>query len=541
MPSDDETPPVRYDRAFHSIPNIVRVNARRWPDVVAIKEGSREWTYAALERDVIAGIRGMVAAGVEPGDRIALCGPNSASWIIVALSIQGAGAVLVPINTRFKGQEVHHALRRSGAEMLVTVTDFLGNDYVSFVRAVDPEFVAPGRVIVYSGAVPPDAGSWSDLVRRGLDSCEEEAALTRLDTVGPDDISDIMFTSGTTGLPKGVVLTHGQSLRAFGWYASVLTFRFGDRYPIIPPFFHSFGYKAGWMACLLHGVTIYPVAVFDAESFVQLAERERISILMGPPAVFHDLLGLTRSRNVRLPELRVVMISAAAVPPALFRRVRDELDVPVMASSYGQTECTALATTTHPGTDTLDDIATTVGRAALDVEIRVVDTSGTPLPPGLAGEVLIRGYTVMRGYWNDPDATAEVVDADGWLHTGDIGVLDDRGLLRIVDRKKDMYIAGGFNVYPAEVENILSTYPAISEIAVVGVPDPRMGEVGAAFVVPKPGTAFDQENFLAWARRQIANFKVPAHVVVLAALPRNAGGKVAKNSLREQFGTPRGR
>jgi acyl-CoA synthetase (AMP-forming)/AMP-acid ligase II len=525
----------RYDREFRSIPDVVRVNAGRFPDTEAVVDGALRWTFADLDAAVLRAVRAMIAAGVRPGDRVGLWAPNSARWILAALAVQGAGGVLVPLNTRFKGEEAAYVLAASGARALVTVTDFLGLDLLGALRAAAPDAPVLEHPIVLSGEVPEGAVGWADFVAAGAGVAEDEA-VARIAAVGGDDVSDIMFTSGTTGRPKGVVLTHAQSLRAHGWYTEVLTFGPGDRYLIIPPFFHTFGYKAGWMACLVHGVTVHPVAAFAANQAARRIVDEGITILLGPPAVFTDLLGWQQRSGERLG-LRVVMISAASVPPALMRRVRDEMSVEVLVSSYGLTECTSLATTTYPGIDAFDDVVSTVGRAALDVELRVVDDRGTPVPPGSPGELLVRGYNVMRGYWEDPAATAAAIDADGWLRTGDVVVVDERGFVRITDRKKDMYITGGFNVYPAEVELILGRHPDVAEVAVVGVPDERLGEVGAAFVVPRAGAAgLTGGDFRAWARAAIANYKVPEYVVVTDALPRNASMKVTKHVLRERAG-----
>jgi acyl-CoA synthetase (AMP-forming)/AMP-acid ligase II len=349
-----------------------------------------------------------------------------------------------------------------------------------------------------------------------------------------DTLSDIMFTSGTTGHPKGVRLTHAQSLRAHGWFAKMMDFRPGDRYLIIPPFFHTFGYKAGWMACIVHGVTVLPQATFDLEEVIRKIETERISILLGPPTVIQAVLDAQDGRD--FSSLRVIMASATIVPPELLRRVRDELKPEVIHGGYGLTEATSLVTTTVAGADDFEHIATTVGRPSWDVEVRVVDNEGRDVPAGNPGEILARGYNVMDGYWEDPEKTAEVIDADGWLHTGDVGTMDAGGYVRITDRKKDMILVGGFNVYPAEVERILGQHPAVSAIAVVGVPDERLGEVPAAFVVPVAGASLAEREFLAWAAGQIANFKVPRHAFLVADLPRNASMKVLKGELRAQAG-----
>ena len=428
-------------------------------------------------------------------------------------------------------REAAFILNRSGAEALVTVTDFLGNDYLGMVTAVAPNTAALKRVVVASGDATRGQ-SWEEFLAGGR-SVSVERAANAIDAVTPESLSDIMFTSGTTGHPKGVMLTHGQSLRAHGWLAKVLDFTPGDRYLIIPPFFHTFGYKAGWMACVVHGVTAIPQRVLDVDEVLRTIAAEKISILMGPPTLFSDILDAPNRRDHDLSSLRVTMASAASVPAELIRRMRDELAAEVTISCYGLTEATSLATTTIPAADEVADVIGTVGRAALDVELRVVDDAGAEVPPGTPGELLIRGYNVMRGYWDDPEQTAKAITPDGWLRTGDIAVLDERGFVRIVDRKKDVVVVGGFNVYPAEVERILSAHPDVAEIAVVGVPDLRMGETPIAFVVRRPDATLTADQFTAWASEKIANFKLPRRVMFIDVLPRNASMKVLKGELRE--------
>jgi AMP-binding enzyme/uncharacterized protein DUF6907 len=338
-----------------------------------------------------------------------------------------------------------------------------------------------------------------------------------------------------TGHPKGVCLTHAQSLRAHGWYAKLMDFRAGDRYLIIPPFFHTFGYKAGWMACIVHGVTILPQAVFDVEDVMRTIETERVSILLGPPTVFQSVLDAPRGHD--FSSLRVVMASSTLTPPELLRRVRDEIKPDVIANGYGLTEATSLVTAAAPSIDDFEHIVTTVGRPAWDVEVRLVDEQGHDVPAGTPGELLVRGYGVMAGYWEDPEKTAEVIDAGGWLHTGDIATRDAEGYVTITDRKKDMVLVGGFNVYPAEVERILGQHPDVAAIAVVGAADARLGEVPVAFVVPVAGARLTEQEFFSWAAERIANFKLPRRAFLVEELPRNASMKVIKGELRARLPT----
>jgi acyl-CoA synthetase (AMP-forming)/AMP-acid ligase II len=327
------------------------------------------------------------------------------------------------------------------------------------------------------------------------------------------------------------VLTHGQSLRIHGELTDLFTFTAGDRYLVIPPFFHIFGYKCGWMACLLHGVTVIPQAMFDVDIVLRRLSQERVSILLGPPTLFLDLIRHPDRAGYDLSALRVTVPSAASVPASLYTQLRDELGFEVVLSAYGLTEATGVVSTSRPGDDP-EDIAHSVGRAMPDVEVMIADDAGTQVPAGEPGEVLVRGYNVTHGYWEDPDATVAAIDADGWLHTGDVGVVNERGFLSIVDRKKDMYISGGFNAYPAEIEHALRRHPGIVDIAVIGVPDDRLGEVGVAFAI---GAGLTESEVIGWAREQLANYKVPKRVVFVEDLPRNPSMKVVKPRLREMW------
>ncbi|MCV7151258.1 AMP-binding protein [Mycolicibacterium pyrenivorans] len=516
----------RHDLEFISIPRMVLASAERFGDAESIVDVDAQvrWTFTEVAQRMIESVRAAIAFGVGPGDRVAIWAPNSADWIVAALGVLGAGGILVPLNTRFKGAEAAYILRKTDAKGVLMVSGFAGNDYISMLQA---ERVEVPIVLIGSGS-DEHAVTWSDYIA-GAAAVNEAEARARIAAVGPNNLSDIMFTSGTTGAPKGVMLTHGQSLRAFGYLADVLTFRPGDRYLVIPPFFHTFGYKCGWMACMLNGVCAIPKAMFDADSVLRILSDERVSILLGPPTLFADLIRHPRRQEFDLSRMRVAACGAANVPPPLYAQVRDELGVSVVLSAYGLTEATSLATNSAPG-DAMEDIADSVGRPARDIEIKLVDEVGTEVPAGEPGEVLVRGYNVMRGYWGDPAATSEVIDVDGWLHTGDIGIMNARGFLKIVDRKKDMYIVGGFNVYPAEVERVMGQHAEVSDVAVIGVPDERMGEVGAAFVVGKNLT---EQALISWARERMANFKVPRYVHFVDELPRNSSMKVIKPRLRE--------
>ncbi|MDQ0682013.1 acyl-CoA synthetase (AMP-forming)/AMP-acid ligase II [Streptomyces achromogenes] len=524
---------MRHDLEFLSIPNVVRVAARRFGDAPALIDGELRLTFRELEARMVQAVRSALALGIGPGDRVGLCAPNSVEWIVTALGIQGAGGVVVPLNTRFKATEISYILRKSGAKALFAAASFLGTDYIADLRRADLELPALRTAVSMPGGA--EGLYWSQFLAHG-EECPEAAAQESIDRLTPDHVSDVMFTSGTTGHPKGVILTHGQTLRAYGWMSTEYTFDASDSFLVIPPFFHCFGYKAGWLASLMHGVTVIPMAVFDAGRALEIVQGERVSIVLGPPTIFHDLLNHPQRSLYDLSSLRVSMTGGTTVPQSLIRAMKKDLSFDIVLSAYGLTESTALVTTTRVG-DSEETVARTTGRPIPDVEVRIADETGQDVPAGEEGEVLVRGYNVTRGYWDDPAATAETIDRDGWLHTGDIGRLDPDGNLAIVDRKKEMFIVGGFNAYPAEIEKLLLDYEPIAQAAVIGVPDERLGEVGCAFVVPRPGADVTAEDVISWARDHMANFKVPRRVRFVDHLPRNASQKVLKHELRARLGS----
>jgi acyl-CoA synthetase (AMP-forming)/AMP-acid ligase II len=523
---------MRYDHEYASIPDVVRAAALRHGDATALVDGSSRWSFRELEQQMLRGVKAVMALGIKPGDRVGLCAPNSAEWIVAALGIQGAGGIVVPLNTRFKAQEQAYILRKCAASA-VFASSFLGNDYIAALAAHDPELPALAKTVSILGPRGAAALSWSEFLASGR-QYDTAVAQESIDAVTPDSIADVIFTSGTTGHPKGVILTHGQSLRAYGWMSEEYTFRAGDSFLVVPPFFHCFGYKAGWLASLMHGVTVIPMAVFDAGEALETIARERVAIMLGPPTIFQDLIRHPARPSTDLSSLRVSMTGGTTTPEQLVHAMKSDLGFDIVMSAYGLTESSALVTTTRVG-DTAETVARTTGRPIPGVEVRIADDDGDDVPDGQPGEILVRGFNVTRGYWDDPEATAETVDPFGWLHTGDIGQLDAAGNLAVVDRKKEMFIVGGFNAYPAEIEKLLLDYPPVEQAAVVGVPDERLGEVGCVFVVPRPGAVLDRAELVAWARRHMANFKVPRYVRVVEQLPRNASQKVLKHELRARF------
>jgi HIP---CoA ligase len=556
----------RGDLEWGTLPGLVQDAAARFGEAEAVVDRhgpggtTTRWSFDRLADEVATATRAVVAHGVEPGDRVAVWAPNCAEWIVAALGAVGAGAVLVPLNTRYKGAEAAYILRASGARVLFTVQGFLGTDYPAMLE----EAIANGeevprleQVVVLRTGDPndpddtsatnsPDTNPASSRTRQltwdafleAAERCEPEVAAGRTAAIAAGDLSDLVFTSGTTGYPKGAMTTHQQTLRTFATWAEVVGLRAGDRYLIVNPFFHTFGYKAGIVACLMTGATMVPEPVFDVDVVLQRVSDERISVLPGPPTIFQSILDHPRRQEFDLSTLRLVVTGAAVVPVELVESLWSDLGIETVLTAYGLTEATGTATMCRRG-DSAEVISATSGRAIPDVEVRIVDADGAEVPVGGTGEIVVRGYNVMSGYLDDPEATAAAIDPEGWLHTGDVGFLDAEGNLAITDRLKDMYVCGGFNVYPAEVEAVLRRCPGVAQVAVVGVPDRRMGEVGLAVVVPIAGADAAQvtEGLPAFAKDRLANFKVPRGVELVDVLPTNASGKVLKRELRARFGS----
>ena len=502
-----------------TIPEVAKAADEKFGSMIAVVDGDREVTFAGLWNLIQRAAAGFVAAGLCTGDRVALWAPNSVDWIVACAGAQAAGGVVVPLNTRMKGGEAAFILNRSRARFLVLAETFLGVDY----RAAIADQQTP-----YLERVLSLGSEWEAFLSSAAPNAATEA---RALTVRPEDASDIMFTSGTTGDPKGVVAAHGQTCRTFRSWIAKVGLRHGDRYLIVNPFFHSFGYKAGWLACLMVGATIYPMPILDVPKLLALVRKHRITVLPGPPAIFQTMLASDLA-GADLGSVRLSITGAASIPPALIERMRRDLGIAVVLTGYGLTETCGVVSMSSAD-DPAEVVARTCGAPIDGVEVRCVDLAGVSVPVGAEGEVVVRGFNVMQGYFDDAAATAEAIDSEGWLHTGDVGRLDENGRLMITDRLKDMYISGGFNCYPAEIEKVLQHHPDIALAAVIGVPDERLGEVGKAFVVPVAGRRPDAASLLAWARENIANYKVPHSLEVVDALPLNASGKVRKFELRD--------
>jgi acyl-CoA synthetase (AMP-forming)/AMP-acid ligase II len=522
------TAPTRGDLLWASIPAMACDAAARFGDAVAVVDEGRRITYTELVADARRVTAALIATGLERGERAAVWSPNRYEWLVAALGILGAGGAVVPVNTRFKSEEVRYILERSGARAVFTVGEFLGVDYAATLA--DLRDGLPNLLVV----VGFDDDSAADQTLAGFqaigDAVDDAVVGARIEAVGGDDISDVLFTSGTTGAPKGVLMTHAQTLRQFSDWCDMTGLLEGDRYMIVNPFFHMFGYKAGCLASLIRGATIIPKPVFEVDDLLRTVAEESVTVFPGPPTVYQSILDHPDRDAHDLSSLRVAVTGAADIPVELIRRMAEELPFRLIITGYGLTEA-GTVTGTAPDDD-FETIATTVGRVRPGLEIRVVGDDGADAVVGEAGELVVRGYSVMRGYLDDPEATAATIDAEGWLHTGDLATLDERGCVRIVGRIKDMFIVGGFNAYPAEIENLLLGHPAVARAAVVGMPDARLGEVGMAFVVVAPGAVLEPDELIAWSRDAMANYKVPRAVELVEELPVNAAGKVEKETLR---------
>ncbi|MFF8379684.1 FadD3 family acyl-CoA ligase [Streptomyces sp. NPDC015661] len=515
---------MRGDLEWGTIPGLVRAATERYGQREAVVDGRVRVTYAELGTRVERAAAACLATGIRTGDRVAIWAPNTLDWIVSALGAVTAGAVLVPLNTRFKGTEAADVLRRSRARLLFVTGTFLGTSYVASLRRSGIELPDLERVVVLGDTAPDEAG-WTTLkafLAEG-DTVPAARVRARADGIDPDAPSDIIYTSGTTGRPKGAVISHAQSLRCYAIWSGLAGLAEGDRYLVVNPFFHTFGYKAGILACLMRGAVIVPQSVFTVDTVLANIAAERITVLPGPPTLHQSLLDHPARPASDLATLRLVVTGAAVVPLRLVERLRSELGVGTVLTAYGLSEASGIVTMCRRD-DPDGTIAETSGRPIPGTEVRLSET----------GEVLVRGHHVMKGYFEDEEATAATIDADGWLHTGDIGVLDEAGNLRITDRLKDMFIVGGFNAYPAEIEQLLGLHPDIADVAVIGIPDPRLGEVGKAFAVRRAGARVTADDLIAWSRREMANYKVPREVEFVTELPRNASGKVVKGELRKR-------
>jgi len=517
------------DKMSTTVPQVVAEAAMLHGKRLALREGDLKLSYAELDAARLQAARALAAMGLTKGERIAIWAPNMHQWIIAALGAQTIGGVMVPLNTRLKGSEAAYILRASGARWLFTVPEFLGNHYPALLQGED--LPALEGMVVMEGEAATGTQSWSQFLARA-DEVGVSEVQARAAALTAEDPLDILFTSGTTGKPKGVVTAHGQNLQAFAIWSETVGLRSDDNYLIINPFFHSFGYKAGWLAAIITGACILPVRSFDLDAVLEQIPRDRISMIPGPPTIYQSLLAHPRRADYDLSSLRLAVTGAAPVPVALVQKMRQELGFEVVVTAYGLTETCGVVSICRQD-DSAERISHSSGRAMPGVEMKCVDGEGNTVAAGQEGEIWCRGFNVMQGYLDNPEETARTMAPDGWLKTGDVGVMDDDGYVRITDRIKDMFIVGGFNCYPAEIENILCDMPGVARAAVIGVADERLGEVARVYIVTSGNTTLGEADVIDWCRENMANYKVPRSVRFLDEFPMNAGGKVLKNELRK--------
>ena len=507
-----------------TIPALIKHQAENFGSKPALISDHETISFLELDKLSTNIAAHLIDLNILPGDRVAIWAPNMNEWVLAAIAIHKVGGVLVPINTRMKGREAAYILNNSESKILFSLKTFLGTDYFKLLENEDLPYlkyqISFDEIEATDFEIP-----FSTLKENTLD--------VQLPEVIETDMADIIFTSGTTGKPKGVISSHLQNIKVFDYWSTYIGLNENDRYLIVNPFFHTFGYKAGWLASVMRGVTAYPCPIFDAEKIIQIINKEKISMLPGPPTLYQSILTSQLIETMDISSLRLGVTGAASIPIQLIKDMKETLGFETVITAYGLTESTGVVTMCTPDDD-YETIATTSGCAIADVEVKCVNQENQEVPVGEPGEILVRGYNVTQGYFNNQEATQEAIDSDGWLHTGDIGTLDSNGYIKITDRSKDMFIVGGFNAYPAEIENILCDHPAISQAAVIGIEDERMGEVAKAFVILKPNQDLDTESLLEWSKENMANYKVPREVEFVRELPTNAAGKIMKYLLKDK-------
>lgn len=515
-----------------TLPRVVEFAAKQYGDKVAIKENDTLITFAELNALRIQAAKAFIAAGIEKGDRAAIWSPNIHEWIIAAIGLQTAGGVLVPLSTRMKGSEAAFQINRSRAKLIFTLPEFQAsaNCTICYLDMLAEQDLSSVEQIVSLRGEGAGSIAWAEFLAKG-EAVSDEQVAERANSITPDDSMDMLFTSGTTGQPKGVVCAHGQNIRTVTTWADTNGLNDSDNYLIINPFFHSFGYKAGWLAAILKGAKILPVLTFDLDAVLAQIEKDKISMLPGPPTIYQSILAHPKRDQYDLTSLRLAVTGAAPVPVELVNRMREELKFESVVTAYGLTETCGFVSICRPD-DPAEIISGSSGRAMDGVEVKCANSDGTEVPRGEPGEIWVRGYNVMTGYFENPEATAEAITEDGWLKTGDVGVMDENGYIDITDRIKDMYISGGFNVYPAEIENTISGIKGVAQAAVIGSPDERMGEVGKVFIVKVEGSTLSGDEVIAHCKQNLSNYKVPKQVVFLDEMPLNASGKILKTELR---------
>ncbi len=522
--SGTSTTPLLGDTIGDNLDRAVRRFGER-EALVSAHQGIR-YTYAELGEAVDRAARALIAAGLEAGDRVGIWSPNCAEWVLVQYATAKAGIILVNINPAYRTSELEYALRQSGCRMLVAATAFKTSDYVAMVEEVRGNLGDLERVVFLDER-------WHELLA-GAEAVSAEELARRQAATQFDDPINIQYTSGTTGFPKGATLSHHNILNNAHFVAEGCRYTHEDRVAIPVPFYHCFGMVMGNLGCTTHGACmVVPAAAFEPEATLRAVQEERCTSLYGVPTMFIAQLEHPSFGDYDLSSLRTGIMAGAPCPIETMRRVVSEMHMEEVTICYGMTETSPVSTQTGAD-DPLEKRVSTVGQVHPHVEIKVVDPeSGGVVERGEPGELCTRGYSVMLGYWNDAERTAEAIDRGRWMHTGDLAVMDEDGYLNIVGRIKDMVIRGGENVYPREIEEFLMGHPDIADVQVVGVPDPRYGEELMAWIVPRGGAELDAEAVAEFARGKIAHYKIPRYVRCVGELPMTVTGKVQKYKLRE--------
>ena len=492
-------------------------------DALVVRHQDVRWTYADFGARVERVARALVANGLRPGDRIGIWAPNVAEWLLVQYASAKAGVILVNINPAYRTSELEFVLNQSGCRVLISATAFKSSDYVAMVEEVAPSCEALERTVFL------DSADWEELLAAG------DGELSLPTGLQFDDPINIQYTSGTTGFPKGATLTHHNILNNGFFIGETCRYTCEDRVCIPVPFYHCFGMVLGNLACTTHGACmVIPAPSFEPHASLQAVQEERCTSLYGVPTMFIAELELPEFDDFDLSSLRTGIMAGSPCPVEVMRKVIDRMHMAEVTICYGMTETSPVSTQTSADDD-IDHRTATVGRVHPHVEIKIIDpATGMSVDRDVPGELCTRGYSVMLGYWNDPEQSAEAIDPARWMHTGDLATMDEDGYLNIVGRSKDLVIRGGENVYPREIEEFLYTHPAIKDVQVVGVPDARYGEEIAAFVIARDPSTFDPEAVREFCRGKIAHYKIPRYVFPVEEFPMTITGKIQKFKLREQ-------